>query len=116
MPKQVTSLRSVAVALIVAASLWLPTLSVVHADQQAEKTHAATMSPKKHAARMHHRKQKEAEIAPRFSAAAPNSPGCTWPYRNMFPPCMSTWPGGDPNYHGPQPGVTFDQPWSPNDK
>jgi hypothetical protein len=30
--------------------------------------------------------------------AAP--PGCTWPYRNMKPPCWSTWPEGDPNYHG----------------
>jgi hypothetical protein len=25
---------------------------------------------------------------------------CAWPYRNQFPPCMSTWPEGDPNYHG----------------
>ncbi len=27
-------------------------------------------------------------------------PGCTWPYTNMAPPCWSTWPQGDPNYHG----------------
>ena len=26
--------------------------------------------------------------------------GCTWPYKNQLPPCMSTWPAGDPDYHG----------------
>jgi hypothetical protein len=31
---------------------------------------------------------------------APDQPDCTWPYKRMFPPCMSTWPEGDPNYHG----------------
>jgi hypothetical protein len=30
----------------------------------------------------------------------PSFPGCTWPYRNMAPPCWSTWPAGDPNFHG----------------
>jgi hypothetical protein len=24
--------------------------------------------------------------------------------QNMSPPCMSTWPQGSPNYHGPIPG------------
>jgi len=110
MPKQEASLRNVAVAAIAAASLALPALSVAQADQPAEKTHAATMSAKKHAARTPHPKQRETEMAPKISAAAPSFPGCTWPYRNMFPPCMSTWPIGDPNYHGFRPGVTFDSP------
>jgi len=110
MPKQEASLRSVAVAALAAASLALSTLSVAQADQRAEKTQAATMSAKKHAARTHHPKPREAEMAPKVSAAAPSLPGCTWPYRNMFPPCMSTWPAGDPNYHGFRPGVTFDSP------
>lgn len=26
--------------------------------------------------------------------------GCTWPYTNQSPPCMSTWPEGDPHYDG----------------
>jgi hypothetical protein len=34
---------------------------------------------------------------------------CTWPYRNQFPPCMSTWPEGDPNYHGSRSGPTFNR-------
>ncbi len=111
MPKQATSLRSVAIAAITAASLSLPILSVAQADQRAERTHAARMHPKKHTARMHHLRQREAEVPPGTYGAAPNLPGCTWPYRNMFPPCMSTWPAGDPNYHGSRPGVTFEEPW-----
>jgi hypothetical protein len=26
---------------------------------------------------------------------------------NLVPPCMSTWPQGNPNYHGPVPGPLF---------
>ena len=102
MPKQVTSLRSVAVAAIVAAAFSLSMLSVAQADQQAGKTHTATVSPKKHAA-----------IPRKIYGAAPDASRCAWPYRNMFPPCTSTWPAGDPNYHGSRPGVTFDEPWDP---
>ena len=102
MPKQVTSLRNAAVAAIAAASLLLSMPSVAQADQPAKKTHAARMSPKKRAA-----------IPGKIYGAAPNSARCTWPYQNMFPPCMSTWPQGDPNYHGSRPGVTFDEPWDP---
>jgi hypothetical protein len=109
MPKQVTSLRVVAVAAIAAALLSLPMLSVAQAQQGAN----TAMYPKKHAARMHHLKQRESEIPPKIYSAAPNPPGCTWPYRNMAPPCMSTWPAGDPNYHGSRPGPTFDEPWEP---
>jgi len=32
---------------------------------------------------------------------------CAWPYQNLFPPCMSTFPEGSPSYHGGRPGPTF---------
>jgi len=114
MPNQITSLRSIAAAAIAAASLSLFMLPVAQADQQAEKTPAATASPKQHAAKTRHLKQGESPTAPKIYGAAPNSARCTWPYRNMFPPCMSTWSGDDPNFHGSaHPGVTFDEPWKP---
>jgi hypothetical protein len=59
------------------------------------------------------------ENAPRSNDAAPTpqsadaqrptataSAVCTT-YNNIAPPCMSTWPQGSPNYHGPTPGNTF---------
>ncbi len=112
MPKQIIALHNVVVAVIVAAALSLSMLSVVQADQQTD----ATMPLKKHVTRMHHSKQQKSEIRPRTYDAAPNSSSsgrCAWPYRNQFPPCQSTWPAGDPNYHGSRPGVTFDEPWDP---
>jgi hypothetical protein len=117
MPNQVTSLRSVAVA-IAAASLSLAMLSVAQSDQakgdQQAKKAPVTVSPKQHAAKTHHPKQRESQLARKIYGAAPNSARCAWPYRNMFPPCMSTWPGDDPNFHGSShPGVTFDEPWEP---
>jgi hypothetical protein len=113
MLNQVTFLRGVAAAAIAAVSLSLSMPLVAQADQ-AEKTPAATASPKQHAARTHHLKQRESAIAPKIYGAAPNSARCSWPYQNMFPPCMSTWPADDPNFHGStHPGVTFDQPWEP---
>jgi hypothetical protein len=97
MPKQGISLRNIAIAAITAAALSLPMLAVAQANQQAEATPAA---------RMHLKKQKHPSVARKeFYDAAPSTiPGCTWPYINMAPPCMSTWPAGDPNYHGPRPG------------
>ncbi len=113
MPNQLTSRRNVAAAAIAAVSLSLSILAVAQADP-AEKTPAATASSKQHAARTHHPKQRESAIAPKIYEAAPNSARCAWPYRNMFPPCMSTWSGDDPNFHGStHPGVTFDEPWEP---
>ena len=110
MPKQATSLRNWVVGVIAAAALVLP-ISVAQANQQTN----ATVPLKKHAARMHHPKQRKSEIRPGIYGAAANSSGrCTWPYRNQFPPCQSTWPAGDPNYHGSRPGVTFDEPWDPH--
>ena len=94
MPKQGTWLRTAAVAAIASVSLSLSALSVAQPNQRAD----ATMNPKKHYLR-----QRELEIPPKIYGAAPSLPGCTWPYRNMLPPCMSTWPQGDPNYHGTMP-------------
>ena len=110
MPKPVTSLCNLVVGVIAAAALALP-LSVAQADPQTD----ATMPAKKHAARMHHPKLRKSEIRPAIYGAPANSSGrCAWPYQNQFPPCQSTWPAGDANYHGSRPSVTFDEPWEPN--
>ena len=112
MRKPVPPLSSIA-AVIAAAALSLSTLSVAQADQQTDKAPAATVAAKKHTARTHHQKQRESARAPKLYGAA-TSARCAWPYRNMFPPCMSTWSGDDPNFYGStHPGVTFDQPWEP---
>jgi hypothetical protein len=103
MPKQVIRLRNVAIATIAAGALALPVAAL--ADQATD----ATAQPKKHVARTHNPVEKRSEIRPKaYNNAAPEPPGCTWPYRNQFPPCQSTWPAGDPNYHGPRPGPTFE--------
>jgi hypothetical protein len=84
--------------------------SVAQADQQTEASHHM----KKHAARMHHPKQRVSQIRRgTYNAAWDTSGRCARPYQNQFPPCQSTFPAGDPNYHGSRPGVTFDQPWDP---
>lgn len=113
MPNQATPLRSLAAA-VAAAALSLSMLSAARADQQTQETSAATVAAKKHAARAHHSRQKQTASARKIYGAAPNGGRCAWPYRNMFPPCMSTWPEEDPNFHGgSHPGVTFDEPWEP---
>ncbi len=114
MPKQVTS-RHAVIAAVAVALLSPPMLSVAQADQRADRTHAATVHPRAHTARNHHQRHREAGIGRKLYGAAPNRGRCTWPYQNQFPPCMSTWPAGDPNYHGSShPGVTFDAPWAPD--
>jgi hypothetical protein len=98
MSKQIISLRSVAVAAI-SASLSLSVLSVAQASPRAD----TAMYPKKHVARIHHPIRpirRESELSRKIYDVAPNGPDCTWPYKRMLPPCMSTWPAGDPNYHG----------------
>ncbi len=104
MQKQLSLLHSVAV--ITAASLSLSMLSVAHAGQRTDgTTDAKKHTARKHTAPTHHVKQRETEIPPKIYGAAPDLPttdssGCTWPYQNQFPPCMSTWPEGSPDYHG----------------
>ena len=95
MSKQIISLRSVAVAAI-SASLSLSMFSVAQASPRAD----AAIHAKKHVARIHHPLRRESELSRKIYDVAPNVPGCTWPYKRMIPPCMSTWPEGDPNYHG----------------
>jgi len=101
MPKQVLSPRNVVIATVAAAALAMP--ATVLADQPAD----AAMHAKKQTGRIYHPQQRHSDIRPRVYNAAPEPPGCTWPYRNQFPPCQSTWPAGDPNYHGSRPGPTF---------
>jgi len=95
MSKQIISLRSVAVAGM-SALLSLSVLSVAQAGPRAE----TAMHPKKHVARIHHPLRRESELSRKIYDVVPNAPDCTWPYKRMIPPCMSTWPAGDPNYHG----------------
>jgi hypothetical protein len=93
-------LPSVAVVL---AMLWQPTFAVAQTDRAP--IHAETV---KHAAKKHVATARKPVQRHLYVAAPAREPaGCTWPYRNQFPPCMSTWPAGDPNYHGSRPGATF---------
>jgi len=112
MPKQVTSLRHAAIAAVAVVLLSPPMLSVAQAEQHAGRTHAARVHPRTHVAGVRHQRHRESGIRPGIYGAVPNAvpnaEGCTPPYRNQFPPCMSTWPAGDPNYHGSRPGVTFE--------
>jgi hypothetical protein len=80
--------------------LSVPTLSMAQMNQPRPTTHVAKNYPNKHVSRQ-------------WRPARPTLYGsarerCAWPYQNQFPPCMSTFPEGSPNYHGPRPGPTFD--------
>jgi hypothetical protein len=97
-----TRLRSATVLTIVAGLLSLSMLSIASANQTAEQTRVATVHPKKHVAGTSWQSGTERRELYRSAPA-----GCTWPYQNQFPPCMSTWPAGDPHYHGSRPGPTF---------
>ncbi len=93
-----TSLRSLAVAAVAAVSLALLAPSVVQAAAQGANT--TTVS------KPHPKKQVHAQVyAPQQQSVGHAPSGCNvWPYVNQAPPCMSTWPAGDPNYHGSRPG------------
>ena len=95
MSKPIISLRSVAVAAL-SAALSVSVLSVAQASPRAD----AAIHAKKHVARTHHPVRRESQLSRRIYDVAPSGPDCTWPYKRMLPPCMSTWPAGDPNYHG----------------
>jgi hypothetical protein len=89
------SLRNAPVAIAAAVALSLLALPSVQAAQQANPTAAARAHPKKQT-QVHPSQQQSAGYVPH---------GCNnWPYVNMAPPCQSTWPAGDPNYHGSRPG------------
>jgi hypothetical protein len=78
MQTRIVWLRRAAVAAVTTGALWLPLQSVAQADQQH-----------------------------RVFVNDPMAARCVEPYRNQFPPCMSTWPEGDPRFHGSQTGPTF---------
>ena len=84
--------RRVAIAAVATAALWCPPQSVAHADQQSTRQRA-----------------QQPPAAVNAWAGTSFESRCTWPYRNQFPPCMSTWPEGDPNYHGSRSGPTFNR-------
>jgi hypothetical protein len=93
-------LRAVGLATIAFTLLSAPALSMAQTDQQKPTTHVAKTYPKKHVSR-----QWRPQANPNLYGSARDR--CTWPYQNQFPPCMSTFPQGSPNYHGSRPGVTF---------
>jgi hypothetical protein len=103
MRKGLTRTRRAAVVAMTAASLSLPMLSIARADPPADQPHA--VQPKNHAKTNWQSAAQRKELY--GSTRTENSGRCAWPYQNQFPPCMSTWPAGDPHYHGPRPGPTF---------
>jgi hypothetical protein len=86
----ITCLGRVVIAAVAVGTLWLPLQSAAHADDQSA---GQRLQPR--------------PAAPNAWAGTSYQTRCAWPYRNQFPPCMSTWPEGDPNYHGSRPGTTF---------
>jgi hypothetical protein len=85
-------LRRAAVAAMALGAIGGPLHSIAHADQQSAR-----------------QLQQPPPAAANAWAGTPFEARCTWPYRNQFPPCMSTWPEGDPNYHGSRSGPTFNR-------
>jgi hypothetical protein len=85
-------LRRAAIAALTTGALSWPLQSVAHADQQSTRQRA-----------------QQPLAATDAWAGTSFEKRCTWPYRNQFPPCMSTWPEGDPNYHGSRSGPTFNR-------
>ena len=84
-------LRSAAIAGVAMVALW-PLQSIAYADQQTIR-----------------QRWQQPPAAANAWAGTPFEARCTRPYRNQFPPCMSTWPEGDPNYHGSRSGPTFNR-------
>ena len=85
-------LRHAAITAVAAGALALPLRSAAHAGEQIPAK--GWQHP-------------PAPAATNAWAGTSFEQRCRWPYRNQFPPCMSTWPEGDPNYHGSRPGTTF---------
>jgi hypothetical protein len=85
-------LRQAAIAAVAAGTLCSPLQSAAHADQQSTSQRARQPPDPANA-----------------WAGTRYEKRCGWPYRNQFPPCQSTWPEGDPNYHGSRPGPTFNR-------
>jgi hypothetical protein len=111
MPEHGTSLHRPVLAAIVALALSVPVVSIAQADEPPSQPAPAKMHAKKHAARTQPRHARQSHYVPRHLYGAVQQPWTAerpaWPYQNQFPPYMSTWPAGSPNYHGPRPGPTF---------
>jgi hypothetical protein len=103
MPKR-SNLLCRAAVIIASASLCLPAAALAQTDQPTAKTAATTTHVKKKGHAHTHTVRNA-----RGESWAQGQGRCSWPYRNQFPPCQSTWPAGDPNFHGStHPGITFD--------
>jgi hypothetical protein len=100
-------LRPLPCLIMALALLSQPTLAAAQTDTRPAQAQVTKHTVKKHVATA--RKPVQRNL---YNAAPARDPaGCTWPYRNQFPPCMATWPAGDQNYHGSRPGPTFDSPY-----
>ena len=80
------------IALVIGLLSVLPTAAHAQTQQAAAQSKQAIAAAK----RKHYYHQYYNDLY----GSAPNLPGCTWPFQNKYPPCMSTFPQGDPNYHG----------------
>ncbi len=100
-------LRPLAIAAFAAFALSLPSLSGAQAAPQPDGTQTPAANQPKPAAKPHSRQATTTHRNLYGAVPAREPAGCTWPYKNQFPPCQSTWPAGDPNYHGARPGPTF---------
>jgi hypothetical protein len=96
-----TRLRAAGLATLAVILLAAPTHANAQADQVKPKAHARQTDARKHVSR-------QWRPAPDRNLYGSAQGRCTWPYQNQFPPCMSTFPEGSPNYHGGRPGPTFD--------
>jgi hypothetical protein len=92
MQNRIVSLRRAAITAGATVALWLPLQSMAQADQQSAG-----------------QRWQQPPSGTTVWAGTSYEARCTWPYRNQFPPCQSTWPEGDPNYHGSRPGPTFNR-------
>jgi hypothetical protein len=97
-----TQLRAAGLAAIALPLLLAPTFSMAQTDRAKLTAHVGKTVAKKHVSRQ----WRPAAARNLYGTAAPSR--CTWPYQNQFPPCMSSFPEGSPNYHGGRPGPTFD--------
>jgi len=107
MIKQKPYLRSAAMAAFAAVALSLPMMASAQGAPQPEGMQPPTVNQQKQAAKPQGRQSKTTHRNLYGAVPAREPAGCTWPYQNQFPPCMSTWPQGSPNYHGSRPGPTF---------
>jgi hypothetical protein len=101
MSKQISAIRCAAGAAAVAALLALPVLSVAQGHERLRHARVAGMHAKKprHSYFARDEGYRYGPYAAAPSAAA-QSGRCAWPYQNLYPPCMSTYPQGSPDYHG----------------